>query len=684
MSFAAASFVGAYLLFMVQPLMGKQLLPWYGGAPSIWSTCLLFFQSALVAGYGYAHLTRRLELRRQIQLHLALLLLSLVIGPVTLPAALKPHAISRPELSVLVALAVGVGAPYLLLSATAPLLQDWHARARAGPSTYRLYVPSNLGSLGALISYPVLVEPYLTVGAQVWVWRIGLAVAVTLCGLCGWLSLRRLATSEPQSAVDGPAPTSGRSYQAGAVLLCMLLSAAGSALMMATTNQLSQEVAAVPLLWVLPLSLYLLTFVVCFADRYRRRLWSVLLLGTLVTAAWTLVPGSSASLTMQLGAGLGLLMAGCMVCHGELVRLQPHPSRLTEFYLAIALGGALGGAAVALVAPRLFTTYTELPLVALTIPVLLAWCVLKDRQLRSGAALPTALVAVPVGVFVVALGVTLRSAGRGPQTIDGARDFYGVIRVIEDPPTVERVQRGMLHGRILHGAQFVAPELQGRVDNYYGEGSGVELAIRHHPRRKAGLPMTIGVIGLGVGTLAGRGQAGDTVRFFELSPIVIAFANRHFTYLRDSRAKVHIVAGDARLSLEREHAGPARAVYDLIAVDAFSGDSIPIHLLTREALQLYAAVLAPDGALAIHVTNQHLDIGPVVRALTHEAQWGVADIRQSANAAESIRENRWMITSPHARILADLAPYATPEPPDARRIAWTDDFSALLPLVKWR
>ena len=684
-AFAVASFAGAFLLFLVQPLMGKQVLPWYGGAPAIWSACLLFFQIGLVGGYAYAHLTRRLGLRRQMIVHLGLLVLSVLFAPVVLPAQLKPDAASSPEFSLLMSLAMGVGAPYVLLSATAPLLQDWYARSGSGNRPYRLYVQSNVGSLGALIAYPVLVEPFFTVGGQAWGWRVGLGGLAGLCTLCAWLSLRRVSAAGLDSAEPARPVADGRADSATDVLLWLLLAAAGSALLMAMTNQLSQEVAAVPLLWVLPLGLYLLTFILCFADWYRRAMWIVVLVAALAGAAWAFAPGSGASLAAQLAAGLGLLLAGCMVCHGELVRIKPEPARLTGFYLALAAGGAAGGAAVALAAPRVFDSYAELPLVSLLIPVLVIACVFRDRAHGNAKPLPVALVGLPVLAFVSALGVALRSAGHAPQTIAIARDFYGVIRVIEDPPGVDRIQRGMMHGRIIHGAQFVAPELTRRVDNYYGPGSGIELALREHPRRKVGLPMRIGVIGLGVGTLAGRAQVGDTIRFFELSPIVIDFASRYFTYLGETPARVEIVLGDARLSLERELADSApRTGYDVFVVDAFSSDSIPIHLLTRECFRLYADALAPGGVLAIHITNRHLDLGPVVRALTEEADWSALDIHQDANAAEAIRENRWMIVSRDRAMLDALAEHADPEDSGRRRLAWTDDFSAVVPVVRWR
>jgi hypothetical protein len=683
-AFAAASFAGAFLLFLVQPLMGKQVLPWYGGAPAIWSACLLFFQVGLVGGYAYAHLTRRLGLRRQMAWHIGLLVLSVIVAPVALPPQLKPDAPSIPELSVFVTLAIGVGLPYVLLSATAPLLQDWYARSRTGDRPYRLYVPSNVGSLGALIAYPLLVEPVWALGAQAWGWRAGLAGLAGLCAVCAWLSLRR--ASEAGLDAGPPArPAGGAGTESVTdVLLWVLLAAAGSALLMAMTNQLSQEVAAVPLLWVLPLALYLLTFIICFAEQYRRGLWSVLLVAALAGAGWAFAPGSGVHLAGQLAAGLGLLFAGCMVCHGELVRIRPASAHLTRFYLALAVGGAVGGAGVALVAPRVFDSYAELPLVSLLIVVLLAACLVRDRAVAAGRPLPAALVGLPVLAFVLALGATLQSAGHGPQTIAVARDFYGVVRVIQDGSDADRVQRGMLHGRILHGAQFVAPSLRRRVDNYYGPGSGIELVLRSHRSNRGGESMQIGVIGLGVGTLAGRAQAGDTIRFFELSPIVIDFAARYFTYLQDTLARVDIVPGDARLSLERElAAGAPRRGYDVFAVDAFSSDSIPVHLLTRECFQLYEAALAPGGVLAIHITNQHLDVGPVVRTLAEAAGWTVLDIRQAPNPEEAIRENRWMIVGHDAGLLAELRPYATPDQPGVA-LTWTDDFSALVPVVRWR
>lgn len=676
--FALTSLIGAFLLFLVQPLMGKQLLPWFGGSAATWSTCLLFFQAGLVGGYAYAHVTRRLTIRTQAIVHIALLGVSLALAPVVLPASFKPVDVSAPAGHVLAVLTYGIGLPYALLSATAPLLQDWYARSSAGSRPYRLYVPSNVGSLAALLSYPFVVEPWLTVDEQGLGWKWALFGFMVLCGVCAWLGLastQRANTQAPPPRLGVPLPA------ATDQLLWVALAAVGSALLMATTNQISQDVAVVPMLWVVPLALYLVTFIVCFADWYRRPMWLGLYLASGVWAAWILARGNSAPLALQSLSLLGLLTAGCMVAHGELVRLRPHPAHLTRFYVAMALGGSIGGALVALVAPVVFASLVELQLVALLIPILLIVTAVRDQAVRTGRHLPAAAWSLPFTLFTVVLGYQLRSSGSSGSTVAVDRDFYGVVRVIQDRDG-PRPQRGMLHGRILHGAEFVSPELRSRIVWYYASGSGVAQAFAGHPRRQAGLPMKVGVIGLGAGTLAALTRPGDHIRFFELSPMVISFAQRYFSYLRDSPGQVDVVAGDGRLSLEREMADVgSRGTYDLFVVDAFSGDSIPVHLLTRESIRLYAEALAPDGVMTFHISNRHVDLAPVVHALGEEVGWHVTEVLQRADLAEGVRESRWLIATRQAdftRDMANLAPAAVDS-----RVVWTDNFSPLLPIVRW-
>ncbi len=678
-AFALASFFGAYLLFQIQPIMARQILPWFGGASAVWSTCLVFFQGGLVAGYVYAHLTRRLGVRRQAVLHLALLAVAAVALPIEISPDWKPADPGAPVTRVLGLLALTVGGPYLLLAATAPLLQDWFARALRAEAPYRLYVPSNVGSLGALLSYPLVVEPLLSVESQVLVWRLTLAGFVGLCGWCGWVSVRGGRAGTERVVPNEPAP------RPGAVALWTALAACGSALLLAVTNHLSQEVAAVPMLWVVPLSLYLATFIACFAERYDRRIWTAAFSLALLGALWALAPGSDASLALQTTVLLGLLTAGCMVCHGELVRHRPDPAHLTTFYVTLAVGGSLGGAAVAIGAPLVFDSHSELPFLVLLVPALLLISLASERARRARHAAPVVLWTIPALVFVAALGSALAAAGTTAHTVAAARDFYGVLRVVDDAPGEPRRLRGLLHGRIIHGSQYLDPGLRNHATTYYAESSGIELAIRLHPERAAGRPLTVGVVGLGTGTLAAWAAPGDLFRFFELSPLVIDFGARYFSFLDDSAGAVEVVEGDARLSLERELAqGGARRPYDVLAVDAFSGDAIPVHLMTRESLEVYRAALAPDGVLAFHVSNQHLDLRPVVRALAGALDWPIVEVIRPADPDRAIRKSQWMLLTSNPHLLEGLQPFAAPDEEPARSLLWTDSFSSLWPLIEWR
>lgn len=677
--FALASFFGAYLLFQIQPIMAKQILPWFGGASAVWSTCLVFFQGGLVAGYLYAHFTRQLGVRRQAVLHLALLAVVAVALPIEISPDWKPADPGAPVTRMLGLLTLTVGGPYLLLAATAPLLQDWFARALGAEAPYRLYVPSNVGSLGALLSYPLVVEPLLSVESQVLVWRLTLAGFVGLCGWCGWASARGRRAGTARGAPDQPAP------RPGAVVLWTALAACGSALLLAVTNHLSQEVAAVPMLWVVPLSLYLVTFIACFAERYDRRVWAAAFSLALLGALWALAPGSDASLALQTTVLLGLLTAGCMVCHGELVRHRPDPAHLTTFYVTLAVGGSLGGAAVAIGAPLVFDSHAELPFLVLLVPALLVISLASERARGVRQAAPVLLWTIPALVFVAALGSALAAAGTAAHTVAAARDFYGVLRVIDDAPGEPRRLRGLMHGRIIHGSQYLDPGLRNQATTYYAEGSGIELAIRLHPARAAGLPLTVGVVGLGTGTLAAWAAPGDLFRFFELSPLVIDFGARYFSFLDDSDGTVEVVEGDARLSLERELSRDgARRPYDVLAVDAFSGDAIPVHLMTRESLDVYRGALAPDGVLAFHVSNQHLDLRPVVRALAGELDWPVVEVLRPADTDRAIQKSQWMLLTSSRFLLEELRPFATSDEEPARALLWTDSFSSLWPLIEWR
>ena len=681
---------GAFLLFLVQPMAARFLLPWFGGAPSVWSTCLLFFQAALLGGYVYAHLTRRLGPAKQARLHLVLLVLALVTLPIGPSPAWKPVDASHPAARILLLLTATVGLPYVLLSATAPMVQDWFARLGEGENggkgrpVYWLYALSNLGSLLGLVAYPTAIEPVFSIRGQSLFWSAGFVLFCALCARSAVLVMRM----PPAPAAD-PAAVAGSEDPAsrpriGDPVMWILLSFAGTGLLLAITNELCQNVAVVPLLWIVPLTLYLLTFIFCFSGLYRRSIFMWPLLGALGGVAWLLRQTSTMAFPFQVAALLSALFFGCMVCHGELVSIRAAPRRLTAFYLAVAAGGSLGGIAVALVAPLVldrlweFQAFTLLPLVLLTISAA------RDREsrLRRGAwRLGWLVLAGALAASFVAFFKPEKSYGA--TEIARTRNFYGILIVADDSLTYEPRLRRLQNGTILHGAQFIDLLRQHDVTTYYGEGSGVEVAINQHPKRDAGQPMQIGVVGLGAGTIAGLGQKGDTIRFFEINPAAVDFARRHFAFLSGSRARIDVAVGDARLSLEREMRDPEeRHTYDVLAIDAFSGDAIPVHLLTREAFALYREALREDGILAVHVSNHYLDLPPIVRGLAAEQGRQAVRIETDDDASRALDSSTWMLVTGNAAFLENASPHIEPSEAGERSLVWTDAFSSLLQVLK--
>ena len=679
-AFHLTIFTSAFLLFLVQPLIAKQILPWFGGAPSVWSTCLVFFQLALVAGYGYAHLTRRLGIRRQVGLHLLLVLAALVLLPIAPSAAFKPAGADDPSLRVFQLLSTSVGIPYVLLAATAPMLQDWYARARPGHSPYPLYALSNAGSLLALLSFPVAFERFLDGRMQSVLWSAGFLLFAAACAWCG---RRAVYAAPPNEAIPAGKPGRGNAPASVDILLWFSLSACGTGLLLAVTNQLCQEVATVPLLWVLPLTVYLVSFILAFAGLYARHLWVPLFVVFVIMGGYMLARAAYVSLPAQAASLLALLAAGCMVCHGELARLKPAVQRLTGFYLTLATGGAAGGTLVALVAPHLFLWYAELPFFVLLTVSLLAVVVFRDQNAKVARPVPVFLYALPLACFVFTTVVVLQQIGHSPGTVAVGRNFYGVLRVVDGPPAQVPRLRRLYHGRVLHGAQFLDPARRQDLTIDFAARSGIQLAFSQHPRRLAGQPLKVGVVGLGAGTIAAFGRSGDTIRFFELNPQVIDFARAHFTFLRDSPADVDIVTGDARISLEAElQRSEHRYTYDLFIVDAFAGAAIPTHLLTRESMALYDQALTPDGVLAVHVSNQHLDLTGVVRGTTREIGVDVIHVIQEADARLGATRSEWMVGSRVPAFVEGLRSLAPGAPSLTRAVVWTDAFSSIVTVLR--
>ena len=732
--YAITIVLSAFLLFQVQPVIAKIILPWFGGSAAVWTTCLLFFQLALLAGYLYSHaLVRYLKPRAQMLTHGCLLLVSALALPIYPNASWKPPDPSDPLFRILGLLAATVGLPYFLLATTGPLMQAWYARRYQGAMPYRLYALSNAGSMFALLSYPVLFEPVFTTHEQAGMWSIAYVVFALLCGFVTFRSGN--APAADPAADDEDADRPGPRLYA----LWLLLPACASALLMAITSHLSQNVAAIPLLWVLPLSVYLFSFILCFerAGWYRRNPYIELLGAALASMAYATFSKNAGVLPIQAGIPLFLLglFISCMVCHGELARLKPHPRYLTHFYLTISAGGAAGGLLAGLAAPLLFNAYYELPIglvatAALAVTALrahpdatwqrhllppprylcavaalaaagyaaYAWQVL-ERELLIGAVIALALLrgdlkfrwarrAKQWAAFLIELAALLLTGCVGFETryiTSGTRlmvrNFYGGLRVHDSVPSTDwAAARSLTDGTINHGEQLLNPVRHDLPTTYFGPNSGVGLAIR--AKQKTG-SIRVGVIGLGTGTIAAYGRPGDYYRYYEINPLVLRLsdpgAGAQFTFLADCKARHDVAMGDARLSLEKD----VPENFDVLALDAFSSESIPVHLLTREAMELYFRHLKPDGILAVHISNRFLDLEPVVdgecRAL------GKIDrlVDNDDDDAQDVFAATWVLVTSPANGFDKLIMDGSAEIKPGRKIRlWTDDYSNLFQILR--
>ncbi|MDY7232151.1 fused MFS/spermidine synthase [Hyalangium rubrum] len=707
--YALTLFLSAFLLFGVQPLVGKFALPWFGGTPAVWTACMLFFQAALLAGYAYAHVVAtHLRPRAQVRLHLGLVAFTVAVlaarawlagSPVAPGPEWRPTGAEGFTSRLLAMLAVTIGLPFFVLSTTAPLLQSWFARARPGVSPYRLYALSNVGSLLALLGYPFLVEPYVPRSLQGWGWAVGFLVFTVGCSVCAWDMWRRgeeRATGQdaPKEGAEAPAQEEPRPG-VGRTLAWLGLSACASVLLLATTNQLSQDVAAGPFLWVLPLGLYLLTFILTFEREalYSRSLCMLLLVASMGGVARAIIEGPHFPLPFQLLAHGGALFAGCMVCHGELYRLRPSPRHLSAFYLWVSVGGVVGGLFVSLVAQRIFDTYAEYPLALAACCAVMVGVLMKRPEGERNVARVGRL----LRVFVLAgavMGLVVAVLDSRKEVRLTARNFFGVVQVLEqyraDPLWH---QYSLKHGAINHGFQFIRPGRRPLPSAYYTPEGGLGLAIaeQRRLRQEAGQvqALRLGVLGLGVGTSAALTQAGDTMRFYEINPKVTSLARGeggYFTFLADSPAKVEAVEGDARISLESELERGEPQAFDVLALDVFSSDSIPLHLLTEEAVDLYRKHLAPRGVLAMHLSNIHMDLVPI--ALAHARAFGLHATLVTNELKGDALSSTWMILSADpafswgATFVAAGATVARVELAEPPPFTWTDERSSVLPVLR--
>ena len=631
-------------------------------------TCLLFFQLLLCAGYAYASFSaEKLSARAQGVLHVVVLLAATALLPIAPSETWKPVDGSNPTWRILGLLAVSVGVPFFALSATAPLVQSWAARRHPSRPPYRLYALSNAGSIAGLLAYPFAVEPLLPLRTQITAWSAGFVLFAACC--TSW-ALR----VPPRPSADPPRESAVGLPQVG----WLLLSACGSAVLVSTTSRITQDVAPVPFLWVLPLGLYLLSFVLAFAERrwYRRGVAGWLLAISLFAIAGVHFGRTSLGLPIQVAAH-GLVQFACSyACHGELAESKPPPRHLTRFYLVVSAGGALGGALVTLVAPLVFRTSADFLFAVVASAI--AWSLARRR-----IAVPAwgYLAAAAAAVLVVRLSTAVYLESR--DVLEASRNFYGVLQVSEqDRANPGRAWRRLAHGSTAHGVQFVEPALRRTPGSYYGPGSGIEACIAALRSRKPD-GLKIGIVGMGAGSLAAYATAGDALTFYEIDPDVVRLARKWFTYWDDAEArgaKLAVELGDARLVLERE--APER--YDLLVVDAFSGDAIPVHLLTAECFALYRERLAEGGLVAVHVSNLFLHLAPVARAQSERLGLGAVNLSSPPDPARIRFANDWVAVSGDRSLLAEIGKgdLAAEWPAVATGRPWTDDHSSLLPLLK--
>jgi hypothetical protein len=687
--FAASIFLSAFLLFQIQPMVGKLILPWFGGTPAVWSTVMLFFQVLLTGGYAYAYwLIGRIRTQRQSIVHVALLASAIVllvwlsfiwISPITPDSSWKPQDIGSPILDIFILLTASVGLPYFILASNGPLMQAWFSRLFPERSYARLYALSNVGSLLGLLAYPILIEPIFSLRAQGWIWSAGFGLFGVLAI---WIAVRSGSATPPaQPRVDPVSSTERPSF--ALISLWIALSATASLFLLSVTNQITQEVAVIPFLWVLPLALYLLSFILAFSSErgYNRKFYAFLFVFSTAATLFVMLNATSLHVYWQVLAYCLLLFSACMLCHGELYLLRPSAEYLTTFYLMVSIGGAVGGVFVSLIAPMIFNGYWEF-FVGLAMAIAIFLTILRKDQTVDILARARFVFTVfgLVTVMLSLIGTYFSGA------LYAKRNFYGVIRVHETIPegSLEKAYM-MSHGITVHGLQFMSPELRRVPTTYYVVESGAGLAILNHPRYEQG--QRVGMLGAGVATLAAYARPGDIYRLYEINPVAVELAEGqgdYFSFVTDSEAEITMVLGDARISLERELAEGRPQNFDVLVLDTFSSDSIPVHLVTKEAFAIYLAHLAPDGIIAAHITNLHLDLQPVFWRLAQHDGLSMARISYSGDSRGGYTSD-WILLARDPALLevpairermADLEGYST------NVKLWTDDYSNLFQILK--
>ena len=662
--YALTIFLSAFLLLVVEPMAAKQLLPTLGGSSAVWTTCLVFFSVVLLLGYLYAHwISSLFDPKQQAVIHILILTMGLLTLGIRIqpgPAAVSYH----PALTVFRVLATVIGLPYLALSSTTPLLTAWYAGSFEGGSPYRLFALSNFASLLALASYPLFIEPGLTMKQQTGWWSGGFLVFAVLCGAIAWQGRRRSVTATAEKAVLAGRPEP----------FWFLLALGGGMMLTAVTSHMSANIAAIPLLWLPPLALYLLTFILAFQGAWKPLRQSML--------RWVLVAVASMAYALRdirtilpIAVSLPLFLIALFLCcfflHGELYARRPVTAGMTRFYLVVATGGAAGTLLVGVIFPLVLRANYDLACTLVVVSLIALAATWQDgwglRMIwMAGAAAAIVVLSTQVHQY-------------DDDAVALMRNFYGTLRVRESnlPPQSD-TDRQLLNGTIEHGAEWFAPQFLGQPLTYYAPDSGLGLAMRLCCGANA---KRVGVIGLGTGTVAAYGNPGDAVRFYEINPLVERLARHWFTFLHDSPARVEVILGDARLSLAAE--SPQH--FNVIVVDAFSGDAIPVHLLTREALALYRRHLQPGGVIVFHVSNQYINLEPVVAAIAGDAGMKAVSVHSRGDEQNGFYYADWILVTANETLLSQPEivnnGFATPLQANVR--LWTDNYSSVFPLLKW-
>lgn len=693
--FAITIFIGSFLLFQVQPVIGKYILPWFGGTSFVWITSLLFFQTLLLGGYFYAFILSKLPIKLQVVIHCLLILITfylLLISFHTRPSPITPGLWEKPQTSlpavtqVLSILLISVGLPYFLLATTSTLLQKWFSSFSQSKSPYSLYAISNVGSLLGLISYPFFVEPLLTLKDQGTFWSVSFLGVCVLLFLCSMYALFLQVNEVTNKQASVFSHTTSKQ-----IALWFIFPAVSSMMLLAATNQMTQAIAPIPFLWLLPLCLYLVSFIICFSKRnyYKRILYSSIFLASSVIILAILIQSIVVSVFWQLIIYTFFLFSAFMLCHGELYAKRPHNQQLNMFYLLISLGSVFGALIVAIIAPLYFIgLYWELYL-AIYATALIAGLILITtyssiplftKLFASNKEKNIFIVVIISGFFLV---ISLMSYGAQKENSLGIwRNFYATLRVTQRK-TPQGTLTCLLNGKIIHGCQFKEKNLQQIPLTYFGKDSGVMLAIQS--LRKKDKNLRIGIIGLGVGTIAAYGKKEDKITFYELNPQDITIARTQFSYLSHSPAVISVIPGDGRLSLQEQMAQKGPLKYNLFVIDAFNDDAIPVHLLTKEAFDLYRKNIVPnDSIIAVHISTTYVNLSPVIKVLAHQFHMSAAIITTPSKGPD-LAVSRWALLTNNPELLQTNEIKSSQQ--DMTKIKdvqlWTDNYSNLFQLLNY-